>query len=95
MRVPAGRATLGLRRDSRVFGWDNEFEAHVAEVPEFAIDRYKVSNGQFLRFLEDGGYHDRALWAEADWEWKTRGGDLASGVLGEARRWVGIPVDVR
>ena len=74
VRVPAGPATLGLRRDSRVFGWDNEFEAHVAAVPEFAIDRYKVSNGQFLKFLEDGGYHDRALWAEADWEWKNARG---------------------
>ena len=71
MRVPAGRATLGLRRDSQVFGWDNEFETHTADVPEFTIDRYKVTNGQFLQFLEDGGYNGRALWAEAGWEWKT------------------------
>lgn len=71
VRVPAGHATLGLRRDSDAFGWDNEFEAHSEDVPEFAIDRHKVSNGQFLRFLEDGGYDDRALWTPADWEWKT------------------------
>ena len=56
VRVPAGRTTLGLRRDSQSFGWDNEFEAHTVDVPEFAIDRYKVTNGQFLRFLEEGGY---------------------------------------
>jgi ergothioneine biosynthesis protein EgtB len=74
VRVPAGPATLGLRRDSRVFGWDNEFEAHVAAVPEFMIDRYKVTNGQFVKFLEDGGYNHRALWAEAGWEWKTSQG---------------------
>lgn len=71
VRVPAGHATLGLRRDSDAFGWDNEFEAHSEDVPEFAIDRHKVSNGQFLRFLEDGGYDDRALWTPADWEWRT------------------------
>jgi len=73
-RVPAGRTTLGLRRDSESFGWDNEFEAHRVDVPEFAIGRHKVSNGQFLRFLEDGGYNDRALWTPADWEWKTAAG---------------------
>ena len=33
VRVPAGRATLGLPRDARVFGWDNEFEAHTVAVP--------------------------------------------------------------
>ena len=46
--IPAGRATLGLPRDSPSFGWDNEFEAHAVAVPEFAIDRYKVTNGEFL-----------------------------------------------
>ena len=40
VRVPAGRATLGLRRDSPSFGWDNEFEARTVDVPAFAIDRY-------------------------------------------------------
>jgi iron(II)-dependent oxidoreductase len=74
VRVPAGPVTLGLRRDSPLFGWDNEFEAHAVGVPEFTIDRYKVTNGQFLRFLEDGGYNDRALWAAADWEWKNAQG---------------------
>jgi len=71
VRVPAGSATLGLRRDSRSFGWDNEFEAHTVDVPEFTIDRYKVTNGQFLQFLEEGGYRDRALWSAAGWEWIT------------------------
>ena len=77
------------------FGWDNEFEAYSVDVPEFAIDKYKVTNGQFLEFLEDGGYHDRALWTAAGWEWKTAQGICTSGVLGAARRWVGISVDVR
>ncbi len=70
VRVPAGTATLGLRRDSKVFGWDNEFEAYSTDIQEFTIDKHKVTNGQFLRFIEDGGYNDRSLWAEADWEWK-------------------------
>lgn len=71
VRIPAGPVTLGLSRDSPAFGWDNEFDEHTVQVPEFTIDRYKVTNGEFLRFLEDGGYQDRTLWTPADWEWRT------------------------
>jgi ergothioneine biosynthesis protein EgtB len=74
VRVPAGNATLGLRRDSGSFGWDNEFESHTAGVSGFAIDRYKVTNGQFLRFIEEGGYRERAFWATAAWDWKAAQG---------------------
>lgn len=71
IEIPAGDATPGLCRNSPDFGWDNEFDEHVVRVPEFAIDRYKVTNGQFLRFLSEGGYGERSFWAPADWEWRT------------------------
>jgi len=59
-----------MKRDSGDFGWDNEFEAHTVPVPEFAIDKYKVTNGQFLQFLDDGGYNEKSLWEPTDWEWR-------------------------
>ena len=70
--IPEGSVTLGLPRESAEFGWDNEYEAHTVSVPAFAIDRYKVTNGQFLQFLRAGGYQDRGLWTDADWEWRTK-----------------------
>lgn len=69
--VPAGAVTLGLSRDAAAFGWDNEYEAHTVEVPDFEIDRYKVTNRQHLEFVAAGGYDTRAFWAEDDWNWKT------------------------
>ena len=71
VKVPAGMATLGLRRDSENFGWDNEFEAHTVNVPAFEIDQYKVTNRQWLEFIAAGGYEARSLWSEADWNWKA------------------------
>src|SRR5579859_1577661 len=56
VEIPAGVATLGLHRGSESFGWDNEFEAHLVDVPGFAVDRYKVTNRQYLEFMEAGGY---------------------------------------
>ncbi|HEV2423239.1 MAG TPA: SUMF1/EgtB/PvdO family nonheme iron enzyme [Terriglobia bacterium] len=71
VEIPAGAATLGIPRGNGHFGWDNEFEESAVDVPAFAIDRYKVTNREFLRFLEAGGYEERSLWAESDWAWRT------------------------
>ncbi|MFY9853212.1 MAG: DinB family protein [Terracidiphilus sp.] len=43
--IPVGFATLGISRGGDVFGWDNELEEHSVEVPAFAIDAHKVTNG--------------------------------------------------
>jgi ergothioneine biosynthesis protein EgtB len=67
--IPAGLATLGLPRANESFGWDNEFEAHSLHIPAFAIDAYKVTNGDFLKFMGDGGYDNRRFWSDSDWAW--------------------------
>jgi ergothioneine biosynthesis protein EgtB len=67
--VPGGTATLGQVRGT-AFGWDNEFDEHTVDVPAFAIDRYKVTNAEYLNFMECGGYENRKLWSAADWRWK-------------------------
>jgi iron(II)-dependent oxidoreductase len=69
--VPPGVAKLGLARSSEAFGWDNEYEAHTVDVPAFEIDRYKVTNRQYLEFMAAGGYETRAFWNDDDWNWKT------------------------
>jgi gamma-glutamyl hercynylcysteine S-oxide synthase len=72
VEIPAGAATLGLRRvQDGPFGWDNEFEEHRVEVPAFAIDTCNVTNRDFLRFVRDGGYERRTLWSDSGWEWIT------------------------
>jgi gamma-glutamyl hercynylcysteine S-oxide synthase len=70
IEIPPGEANLGLARAEGVFGWDNEFDVHTVKVPGFAIDRYKVTNGQFLEFIAAGGYENRALWSDDAWSWK-------------------------
>jgi ergothioneine biosynthesis protein EgtB len=72
IEIPAGRATLGLvRKSSEEFGWDNEMEAHEIEVSEFSIEKFDVTNRDFLKFVEAGGYKNRALWDDASWNWKN------------------------
>jgi gamma-glutamyl hercynylcysteine S-oxide synthase len=42
------------------------------EVGEFAIDKHNVTNAQFLKFLQAGGYENRSLWTDDDWDWKQK-----------------------
>jgi formylglycine-generating enzyme required for sulfatase activity len=68
--VPGGRATLGQRAGE--FGWDNEFAEHAVEVPAFRISRYKVTNADYLRFVEEGGSPSH-FWIRNGDRWLWRG----------------------
>lgn len=71
--VPAGQAQLGLdRARAPRLGWDNEYQATPVAVPAFSVARLPVSNGEWLQFLEAGGYTERALWDDAGWAWLAR-----------------------
>ena len=73
--VPAGRTRLGMPADAeKSFGWCNEFAGVDVDVPAFSIDKYMVSNGAFLEFVDAGGYHNQAYWTDADWAWRQAEG---------------------
>jgi ergothioneine biosynthesis protein EgtB len=69
--IPAGQATLGLVKEKGdEFGWDNEMETHEVDVPAFSIEKCNVTNGDYLRFIQAGGYKNPALWDDESWNWK-------------------------
>jgi gamma-glutamyl hercynylcysteine S-oxide synthase len=69
--IPAGHVTLGLDRGKHpTLGWDNEYDEHRVKVPAFRIASHKVTNAQWLEFLDAGGYHDESLWTAADATWR-------------------------
>ena len=72
LRVEAGTATLGTEPDEIAFGWDNEFRRTEVPVTAFDIAEYPVTNGDWLRFIADGGPIPQ-FWKERDGEWLLRG----------------------
>lgn len=70
--VPAGCYRIGAERESDVFVFDNEKWAHDIELARFAIARAPVTQGEYVAFVEDGGYERRSLWSDDGWEWRTR-----------------------
>ncbi len=69
--VPGGEITLGKRRDSGLYGWDNEYGLLEETVEPFKASKFLVSNGEFLEFVEAGGYASERFWTEEGWSWAT------------------------
>ena len=69
--IPAGRARLGRKFTDSPFGWDNEFDEAVVDVPSFAIDSLPVTNEEFFGFVRSGAYEDERYWRPEDWRWKN------------------------
>jgi formylglycine-generating enzyme required for sulfatase activity len=81
--IPAGSFLYG----------DNK-QPSVIEKP-FAIARYPVTNLQYRRFVEPGGYEKPIYWSKAGWEWRTGESDSQAQDDDEKRRLKARPVDQR
>jgi iron(II)-dependent oxidoreductase len=68
--VPPGAFLMGAPWDS--FAYDNERPAHEVTVPAFRIARAPVTNGEYARFVEEGGYERREFWTEEGWAWREK-----------------------
>ncbi|MBC8019136.1 MAG: 5-histidylcysteine sulfoxide synthase [Verrucomicrobia bacterium] len=68
--VPGGKVALGKAKDHPLYGWDNEYGEHRAEVGDFKAAKYLVSNREFLEFVEAGCYRERQWWDEEGWNWR-------------------------
>ncbi len=74
VEIPAGTTTMGVDRSAVAFGWDNEFPARTEHVNAVRINRHDVTNGEYLEFVEAGGYGDPRWWREEDVAWLEKEG---------------------
>ena len=73
--IAGGIATLGMSSaQPHAFGWDNEFGEQEIHVPEFSIDAFPVTNAEYTKFVQAGGYQNARHWKSEDWKWKQRAG---------------------
>ncbi len=72
---PEGIYWIGHEGDG--FAFDNEGPRHRQFVQSFQLASRLVTNGEYLEFMEDGGYDDPLLWLSEGWatvraeEWKA------------------------
>jgi 5-histidylcysteine sulfoxide synthase/putative 4-mercaptohistidine N1-methyltranferase len=68
--VAGGRVMLGKTKEHPLYGWDNEFGRRESEVWDFKASKYLVSNGEYLPFIEAGGYRKEQYWTDEGWRWR-------------------------
>jgi len=56
------------------FAFDNEGPRHRAYVPAFTLASRAATNGEFLAFVEDGGYERPELWLSDGFAWRAAEG---------------------
>lgn len=67
--VPAGEFVMGSA-DGDSHAQADEQPQHTIILSAFWIDRTEVTNAQYRKFVEGGGYAERDYWTDAGWAWK-------------------------
>jgi ergothioneine biosynthesis protein EgtB len=61
-----GLAEIGF--DGNGFCFDNELPRHRVYLAPYALASHLVTNGEYLAFIDAGGYRDPALWLSEGWD---------------------------
>jgi formylglycine-generating enzyme required for sulfatase activity len=71
--VPAGEFLMGSA-DSDTDAQSDEKPQHTVVLDAYWIGQTQVTNAQYRRFIEAGGYGTRTYWSDAGWAWKESKG---------------------
>lgn len=75
VRFEGGDVAIGT--DDRSVSYDNERPRHQVRVEPFWIDVHPVTNGEYLDFIEAGGYGLDEAWSAAGRSWRDEAGLVA------------------
>jgi ergothioneine biosynthesis protein EgtB len=62
--------TVEIGHDGDGFSFDNESPRHAVLLRPHALGNRLVTHGEWLAFMEDGGYTDARWWLAAGWDWR-------------------------
>lgn len=69
--IEATSVRLGKSKEHPSYGWDNEYGRRSVNLRTFQSARSLITNGDFLAFVEAGGYFEDRLWSETGRRWKS------------------------
>jgi formylglycine-generating enzyme required for sulfatase activity len=71
--VPAGEFSMGAA-DEDSLAEDDEKPRHMVSLDSFWIAQTELTNDQFSRFVEVGGYSQAEYWTSEGWQWRQSNG---------------------
>ena len=67
--VKGKEVSLGKSKDNPLYGWDVEYGEQLESVSDFEASQFLVSNGEWLEFMQAGGYSTQKYWSAEGWSW--------------------------
>ena len=67
LSIEEGVYSIG--HDGNGFCFDNELAQHDVRLDGYRVSRALVTNGEFIDFIEQGGYRDFHFWLDEGWSW--------------------------
>ena len=70
IKIDGGIFEMGFDKNKfpDVFAYDIEMPVHKVYLNEYLIDKYPVTNGDYLEFINDNGYKNFRFWLSEGWE---------------------------
>ncbi|MCE2614147.1 ergothioneine biosynthesis protein EgtB [Flavobacteriaceae bacterium D16] len=72
--IPVADGVYEIGHKGKGFCFDNELGRHKVYLEPFEISAELVTNREFIRFIEDGGYTRFELWHADGWDWVKQQG---------------------
>lgn len=70
IKINEGVYKIGYEGDG--FCFDNELGRHKVYLNDYEISNKLVTNGEYIDFIEDGGYENFNLWHAEGWDWVNK-----------------------
>jgi ergothioneine biosynthesis protein EgtB len=67
--VKGGKFFQGLNINDKENVWDNEMPKHEINVKSFYCQKYPVTNKEYIKFIDDGGYYNKNYWSKEGIKW--------------------------
>ncbi len=76
IKIPGGIYELGfdILKWKNKFAYDIEMPQHKVYINDYLIDNTPVTNADYLKFIEDGGYKSYKFWLDEGWQWVNNNG---------------------
>ena len=70
IEIPGGVVKLGKKANDLTFAWDSEYGSLEIGVEPFLASQNLITNGEFLEFVQAGGYDNLEYWMLEARDWK-------------------------